>query len=158
MDKVLHCLVLLEEDWGRFKLNRDAKLQMALGATIIIGGFSRALWGEEMLQMELRPMRKHWTEAMNHRTTPHIPLVLYGRFKSTQGNQMFFLPLTCWSKAGIEIWLWMHMLLEAYSAIRVDTRPMFRVATKGEKVWHSRMGDLELLFHAVLLRVQERWP
>lgn len=48
--------------------------------------------------------------------------------------------------------------MEAYSAIRVDTRPMFRVATKGEKVWHSRMGDLELLFHAVLLRVQERWP
>ena len=38
------------------------------------------------------------------------------------------------SKAGIEIWMWVHCLLETYRALGVTSGPVFRVAQKGSKV------------------------
>jgi hypothetical protein len=125
---------------------------------ILIGGFSGALRGEELPKIELGAIRKHWDEAINHPTTPHVPLVLTGRFKLTDGERLFFLPLACRSQAGIDIRLWTHQLLETYNAQGVNSGPVFRVAQKGGKVKRSAMGDLDLLFHGILMRVQERWP
>jgi hypothetical protein len=76
----------------------------------------------------------------------------------TEGEQLFFLPLACRSSADIEIHLWMHRLLETYGALGVTSGPVFHVAHTGKKVKQSAMGDLDLLFHGILQRVQEHWP
>ena len=101
------------------------KLQAALTAMVFVGGFSRALQGEELPKMELGAIRKYWDEAVHHPSTPYVPMVLLGWFKTTEGEQLFFPPLACWSSSGIEIRLWMRQLLDAYSALGVCSGPVF---------------------------------
>ena len=108
--------------------------------------------------MELGAIRKHWNEAVQHVSTPHVPLVLSGRFKLTDGEKLFFLPLACRSSAGIEIRTWTQRLLMTYEDLKVTSGPVFRVAHKGTKVRRSAVGDLDVLFHEIYARVQERWP
>jgi hypothetical protein len=81
-------------------------LQTALMAMILVGGFSGALRGEELLKLELGAIQKHWDKGIHHPSTPHIPLVLSGQFKLSDRERLFFLPLACQSSAGIEIRLW----------------------------------------------------
>jgi hypothetical protein len=157
LEEILHCYILLEEDWVKFAGDRDMRLQTALMAMILVGGFSGGLRGEELPKLELGAIRKHWDEAIQH-TTPHVPLVLAGRFKMSDGEKLFFLPLACQSTSGIHIRLWVHRLLEAYGAVQVYSGPVFRVGGRREKVKRSAMGDLDPLFHGILVRVQERWP
>ena len=133
------------------------RLQTALTAMILVGGFLGGLRGEELPKLELGAIRKHWDEAIQH-NTPHVPLVLAGRFKMSDGEKLFFLPLACQSTSGIHNRLWTHRLLEAYGALRVYSGPVFRMGGKREKVKRSAMGDLDPLLHGILVRVQERWP
>jgi hypothetical protein len=157
LEEILHSYTLLEEDWKKFSGDPDMRLQTALTAMILVGGFSGGLRGEELPKLELGAIRKHWDEAIHH-NTPHVPLVLAGRFKMSDGEKLFFLPLACESKSGIHIRLWTHRLLEAYGALRVYHGPVFRMGGRREKVKRSAMGDLDPLLHGILIRVQERWP
>jgi hypothetical protein len=158
LEEVLHCFIVLEEEWEARKGDLGMRLQTALTGAILIAGFFGALRGEEMPRLELGAIRKHWDEATHHSRTPHVPLVLAGRFKMTQGERLFFLPLACKSSSGVEIQVWIARLLEAYDAVGVTTGPIFRVAQKGSRVKRSAMGDLDLLFYDVLGKVQDRWP
>jgi hypothetical protein len=76
----------------------------------------------------------------------------------TDGEKLFFLPLACRSSSGIDNRLWTHCLLEAYGHLGVYSGPVFRVAGRREKAKRSAMGDLDPMFHGILVRVQERWP
>jgi hypothetical protein len=156
--EILHSFILLEEDWKRFEGDWDMRLQTTLTGMILIGGFSGGLRGEELPKIELGAIRKHWDEAIHHHSTPHVPLVLAGRFKTTEGEKLFFLLLTCWSSSGIDNRLWTHRVLEAYGQLGVVPGPVFRVAGKREKVKRSAMGNLDPRFHGILGRVQDRWP
>jgi hypothetical protein len=157
LEEILLCYILLEEDWSKAVGDSGMRLQTALTAMILVGGFSGGLRGEELPKLELGAIRKHWEEAIHH-SVPHVPLVLSGRFKMTDGEKLFFLPLACRSNSGIDNRLWTHRLLETYAELGVRSGPIFRVAGKRVKAKRSAMGDLDPLFHGVLLRVQERWP
>ena len=52
----------------------------------------------------------------------------------------------------------MYRLLQTYQMLGVVSGPVFQVAQKGNRVRRSLVGDLDVLFHGVLTRVQERWP
>jgi hypothetical protein len=158
LEEVLHAYILLEEDWTNYQGDPSKLLQIALTAMILIGGFSGALRGEELPKMELGAIRKHWNKAVQHVSAPHIPLVLSRWFKLTDGEKLFFLPLACRSSAGIEIRTWTQRLLMTYADLKVTSGPVFRVAHKGTKVRRSVVGDLDVLFHEIYTRVQERWP
>jgi hypothetical protein len=109
---------------------------------ILVGGFLGGLRGEELTKLELGTIRKHWDEAIQH-NTPHVPLVLAGRFKMSDGEKLFFLPLACQSTSGIHNRLWTHRLLEAYGALGVYSGPVFCMGGKRDKVKRSAMGDLD---------------
>ena len=99
----IHCgYIILEEDWVKFKGDESMRLQTVLTAMILVGGFSGALRGEELPKIELGAIRKHWGEAIGHPRTLLVPLVLSGRFKQTDGEKLFFLPLACKSASGID--------------------------------------------------------
>lgn len=125
MEEVLHCYMILEEDWTRNVDDLTKRLETTLMAMLLIGGFSGGLRGEELPKIELGVIWKHWLEAVEHPTTPHILLVLLGRFKQTDGKRLYFLPLACHSQAGIEIRLWMYRLLQKYQMLGVVTGPVF---------------------------------
>jgi hypothetical protein len=150
LEEVLHAYMLLEEDWTKYNDDKVMQLQMALTAMIFIGGFSGALREEELPKLELGAIRNHWQEAVHHVNTLHVPLVLFsGQFKLMDGEKLFFLPLACRSSAGIEIRMWTQRVIEAYEVLGVVSGPVF---------WVSHKGDLDMLFHGILSRVQERWP
>jgi hypothetical protein len=158
LEEILHCYILLEEDWSKFAEDRDMRLQTTLTAMMLVGGFSGGLRGEELPKLELGAIRRHWEEGIQHKT-PHVPLVLAGRFKMSNGEKLFFLPLACRSTSGIDNRLWTHRLLEAYAALRVYSGPVFCMGGGNrEKVKRSAMGDLDPCLHGILVRVQERWP
>jgi hypothetical protein len=157
LQEILHSYILLEEDWKRLDGDPEMRLQTALMAMILVGGFLGGLRREKLPKLELGAIWKHWEEAIHH-NVPHVPLVLAGRFKMTDGEKLFFLPLACRSLSGIDNCLWTHRVLEAYAALGVYSGPVFRVAGKREKVKRSSMGDLDPLLHGILTRVQERWP
>ena len=150
--------MILKEDWARYTDDPTKRLEMPLTTMFLIGDFSGGLRGEELPKMELGAIQKYWSEALEHPNTPHVPLVLSGRFKQTDGEWLYFLPLACHSQAGIEICLWAYRLLQTYRVLGVVSGPVFRFAHKGAKIMRSLVGDLDVLFHGVLARVQERWP
>jgi hypothetical protein len=119
---------------------------------ILIGGFLGALWGEELPKLELGAIRKHWEEAVCHLRVPHVPLVLSGRFKMTEGEKLFFLPQACQLESGINNRLWAHQMLETYGKLGVVTGGLvFQVQHKGMKIHRCAVGDLDVLFHGILL-------
>jgi hypothetical protein len=160
VDELLHCLVLLEEDWAAFENDTAGRLQTALTGFSLTAGFCAALRGEEMPRLDLGAMRKNWKEALNHSSAPHVPYVLIGRFKNITGEKEFFQPVVFKTASGIDNRKWAHRAIIAYEGVGVTTGPMFRVAGKraGAKSKRSKMGDLDPAFHEVLKRVQERWP
>jgi hypothetical protein len=151
LDEIHHFFKLLEEDWKTFGDDLSMQLQTALTGMILVGGFSGALRGEELPKLELGAIRKHWEEAVCHPRVPHVPLVLSGRFKTTEGEKLFFLPLACRSESGIDNRLWTHRLLETYGKMGVIGGPVFRLQHKGTKIRRSAVCDLEFLFHGILL-------
>jgi hypothetical protein len=66
---------------------------------ILVGRFLGGLQGEELPKLELGAIQKHWDEAIQHNTS-HVPLVLAGHFKMSDGEKLFFLPLACHSTSG----------------------------------------------------------
>jgi hypothetical protein len=160
IDELLHCLVLLEEDWLAFANDPAGRLRTALTGFSLTAGYCAALRGEEITQLDLGAMRKYWEEALSHPTNPHIPYVLIGRFKNLTGEKEFFQPVVIKTASGIDNRKWAHRAITAYEDVGVVTGPMFRVAglKAGAKTKRSKMGDLDPAFHEVLKRVQERWP
>jgi hypothetical protein len=157
--EILCCQTLLEADWELFDGDVDGRLRTALTAVMLIGGFTGALRGEEIVRMDLGAMRKHWNESMEHPDAPHVPLMLAGRFKREIGEKLFCQPLALVSKSGLQIRLWMFRLIEAYGNVGIVNGPVFRKAGKTPgTIRRAQVGDLDPMFHAILKRVQLRWP
>lgn len=133
LDKIHHCFKLLE-DWEAFADDSAMQLQTILTGMILVRGFLGALRGEELPKLELGAIRKHWEEAVCHPRFPHVPLVLSGRFKMTEGEKLFFLPLACQSESGIDNRLWAHRMVETYGKMGVTGGPVFRVQHRGAKI------------------------
>jgi hypothetical protein len=94
--------MLLEDDWMNFEGDLEGKLKMALMSVRLIGGFTAALHGEEIVQMDLGMIRKHWDKAMSHPDAPHVTMMLAGQFKREIGEKLFCQPLAMESKSGLQ--------------------------------------------------------
>jgi hypothetical protein len=87
--------------------------------------------GKEINRIDVGIVRKHWDEGRTHPEPPHVPLGMVGRFKRTVGEK----------KVGVK------------------AGPVFRRAKKKtDAVAIARAGDMNLLLHPVLLRIQARLP
>jgi hypothetical protein len=157
--ELLCCQTLLEQDWEFFEGDSEGKLKTALTAVMLVHGFGAGLRGEEIVRMDLGAIRKYWEEAMDHPEAPHVPLMLAGRFKREVGEKLFCQPLAVKSKSGLEYRLWLHRLILTYDIMGIRAGPVFRTAGKQVGgIRRAQMGDLDPMFHALLLRVQMLWP
>jgi hypothetical protein len=59
IDELLHCLVILDEDWDTYAKDLEGQLQTALSGFCLTAGFSAALRGEELPRLDLGAMRKN---------------------------------------------------------------------------------------------------
>ena len=73
---------------------------------------------------------------------------------------MYIQPLVVKSKSGLEYRLWMHRLLCEYARAGISSGPVFRRPCKRgpTKVERARVGDINLILHPALARVQARLP
>ena len=159
IDEVLHAQIVLEDDWQSQQNNVEALLPIALTGALLMASVGAGLRGEELPQIDLGGLRKHWYEGTAHPRTEHVPLVLKGRFKQTVGEKLYFQPLAVRSRSGLEYRLWIHRTIVIYNHFGVTKGPIFRtVSARTQKVKRATIGDLDLLLHDVLKRVQVRYP
>jgi len=65
-------------------------------------------------RVDLDRMLKHWSESMNHEVK-HVPLMLVGRFKQVERENMFCQPLAHTTKGGMNIAKWFERTMKLYS-------------------------------------------
>ncbi|KAL7571173.1 hypothetical protein ACA910_014771 [Epithemia clementina (nom. ined.)] len=120
--------------WKHYGFNR--RLEVCLTASLLIVGFTAALRGEEIPQIDIGMMRKYWKEAKEYCRNSHIPLALVGRFKQPAGTvNVFIQPLAPITSSGIQVALWLGRTIEEFNVVGVvTTGPMFRVSTPSGSV------------------------
>lgn len=158
IDELIGALQILEEDWNSMSSQISLLLPIALTGALIVSGFGAGLRGEEIPQIDLGGLRKHWHEGSEH-SHPHVPLVLKGQFKQTTGEKLYFQPLAVRSKSGVEYKLWIQRVIALYQHHGIVLGPLFRtVNAKSGKAGRALIGDLDVLLHDVLKRLQIRCP
>ena len=158
VDELHVALEILEEGWGKSGLEFNERLGIALTGALLVIGFTAALRGEEMPQIDLGPMNRYWEEGDRHPRLKHVPLVMLGRFKQTVGEKLYFQPLAQVTNSGIRVKQWIGRVLFVYKKAGVTGGPMFRTVSKRGVVKGATVGDLDMLFHDILRQVQERRP
>jgi hypothetical protein len=158
IDELLKALEVLEEDWNDFAHDTESQLQVSLLGSAICAGFSGGLRGEEVPRADLGLIREHWAEALNHPRAPHVPWAMVGRFKKETGEKVFYQPLAVVTKSGIENGKWIKRAVDSYAKLGIVSGPFFRIKRKDGGTQRCKPSDLDPDFHAVLTRVQARWP
>lgn len=159
IDEILAALAILEDDWQSHRTQLEVLLPTALTGALLVSGFGAGLRGEEIPQIDVGGLRKHWSEGTDHPRVKHVPLVLKGRFKQTVGEKLYFQPLAVESNSGVKYQLWILRALGALDNAGVKSGPMFRtVMSRTGKVKRSTVSDLDLLLHDIMKRVQVRRP
>jgi hypothetical protein len=147
----------LEKDWKTFERDAEGRLKTAVSGVLFTAGLGGAMRGEEINRLDVGIIRKHWKEALDHVDAPHIPLGMVGRFKRTVGEKKYIQPLAIKSASGLEYRLWMFRMITEYARGGITAGPVFRrhQLRRNDKVERARVGDMNLLLHPMLLRVQE---
>jgi hypothetical protein len=150
----------LENDWLDFARDPQGRLRTAVAGVMVTAGLGGGMRGEELNRLDIGIIRKHWKEAINHQEMAHVPLGMVGRFKRTVGEKMYIQPLAIKSKSGLEYRLWMFRMLSQYAAVGIASGPVFRRSARRQtdKVERARVGDINLILHPALARVQARQP
>ncbi len=99
-------------------------------------------------------MMSHWDESVSYTEAPHIPLMLVGRFKREIGEKIFTQPLAIESNSGVTIMLWFFRTLDLLHRNGEAGGPLF----KNPKNKRASVADLDVMLHAILSRVQAKWP
>jgi hypothetical protein len=150
----------LEKDWSDFVWDPEGRLKTAITGVMLTAGLGGGMRGEELNRLDIGIIHKHWMEAVNHPEVAHVPLGMVGRFKRTIGKKLYIQPLALRSKSGLEYRLWMYRMLCEYALVGIDSGPVFRRSRRRptDKVERARVGDINLLLHPALIRVQARLP
>ncbi|KAL7563946.1 hypothetical protein ACA910_017561 [Epithemia clementina (nom. ined.)] len=137
------------------------RLEICLTASLLLllVGYTAALRGEEIPQIDIGMIQKYWSEGRDYKCKPHVPLALLGRFKQTNGSlKTFVQPLAPVTTSGIRIQEWIGRMIEEYDKVEVKSGPMFRAPGKGSTPKRATVSHLGALFHNIFKRVQLRHP
>ena len=158
--EVLAGFKILEEDWKQLVQIGDLKgmESVVLTAVMLIAGFFGGLRGEEVTRMDIGLIRKYWNEATSAEDSPHVPMMLQGRFKKETGDKVFCQPLAVKSHSGVEILKWFSRNIFVMERRGVIEGPMFRVIRKSGLIGRATVGDIDKLFLRLWNRIQEREP
>jgi len=151
IDEILAALAICEDDWGAHGSKLALLLPIVLTGALLVSGVGAGLRGEEIPQINIGGLQKHWEEGTQHPRQEHVPLVLKGHFKQTVGEKLYFQPLAVCSKSGIPCRLWLHRALVVYHELGVTAGPLFRaIAPKTGKAKRAGIPDLDLLLHDIM--------
>jgi hypothetical protein len=165
MRETLACQRMLEDYWKVFENDPVGRLKTAVTGLRIVGGLGGGLRGEESIRIDFGVIRKHWKEACDRPDESHIPLGMVGRFKSQVGEKIYVQQFANELVSGLGYQLWMFRAIVSYARFGITEGPMFRVTIRpkagGANVAtfkRAKVGDLDNIFHPVLIRANESFP
>jgi len=138
---------LVDQDWE--SALPPHKLDLALEGAFYTITFTLALRGKEVSLVELRGIRKCWSQGLNHET-PHVIIALLGRFKNEIGESHHLMPVLVSTPRGLEPGKWVKRVLEAYEQRNIYSGYMFRKSDSMKK----KAKEMERRFHDRLLQIQ----
>jgi hypothetical protein len=147
------CMILLESKWEDLEGDTVGRWKVGLTACMLLAGYYGALRGEEISRVDLGLILKHWDEAHSHET-PHVPLMLKGRFKHVDGEKIFCQPLATRTEAGMDISTWFRRVLDVYEERGVCSGPFFRDSKGGR----ASVAELDVWFRSILKVLQDLHP
>ena len=146
------CLEILEETVTLGPREPSYSNALHTGCMLIVGFFG-ALRGDEINLVDIGELRARWTGSV-HGPHPHIPICLIGNIKGVDGGFKYYVqPLALVTDHGTDLGSWFRKLLEL--AGKDATGPMFKRRGSNRK---ATIQEMNVLFHDVLERVQERYP
>ncbi|KAL7565458.1 hypothetical protein ACA910_020841 [Epithemia clementina (nom. ined.)] len=159
LEVVTGCLELLEEEYSSVKPGNQQRLEVCLMAGMLVVGYTAALRGEEIPQIDLGMMQKYWSEGRDYARKPHVPLTLVGRFKQVGGmTKTYIQPLAPVMSSGVQVQLWLGRVIEEYHNMGITSGPMFRTIQEKGQVVRATVSHLDSLFVDILKRLQHRRP
>lgn len=144
---------LLETRWVDYDQDGVGKVMTALTATMLLAGYYGALRGEEIVRVDAGLMMNHWEESMKHET-PHVPLMLSGKFKQVTGAKIYCQPLACVTSKGMNIRMWFNRVLTLYKQRGIEEGPLFR-NSRGKR---AEVSELDIWLRGVLRSIQVEFP
>ena len=102
---------------------------------------------------ELRGIRRHWEQSINH-STPHVVISLLGRFNNETGECYHLMPLLASTPRGLRPALWLERVLKVYADRNIHSGYMFR-NPDGTKL---KAKAMEPMFYLRLSAVQRLNP
>ena len=92
IDELLIALAILEEDWNSHSAQADVLFPVALTGMLIVAGVGAGLQGEEMPQIDIGGLWKHWSEGTEHLWTEHACSFGLERMYQADGWQKIVFP------------------------------------------------------------------
>ncbi|KAL7581702.1 hypothetical protein ACA910_022244 [Epithemia clementina (nom. ined.)] len=165
LEVVLGALELLEGDFANTGVAPNC-LETCLTGSLIVVGYTAALQGEVIPQIDIGMMRKYWNEGKTYLQKLHMPVTLVGQFKQTSGaTRVYIQPLAPVTQSGIQIQLWLGQTIQQYHDAGVETGPkffrvvhtnkkgpMFQVVHTNKKIHHTTVSHFDGLLHDILKR------
>ncbi|KAL7572453.1 hypothetical protein ACA910_006629 [Epithemia clementina (nom. ined.)] len=153
LEVVTGCLELLEEEYLAVKPGNQRRSEVCLTAGMLVTGYTAALQGEEIPQIDLGMMQKYWSEGRDYARKPHIPFTLVGRFKQAGGMTKTYIQLLApVTSSGIQVQLWLGQVIEEYHNKSITSGPMFRTMQGKGQVVHATISHLDSLIVDILKR------
>ncbi|KAL7576852.1 hypothetical protein ACA910_013864 [Epithemia clementina (nom. ined.)] len=126
LEQVLGCLEIVEEEFSVLGYGQQ-RLEVCLTAAILVVGYTVALQGEEIPQVDIGMMQNYWSEGRDYAQRPHVPLTLVGCFKQTNGlTKTYVQPLAPITSSGIQVQRWLGRTIDKYNKMQVKKDPMFQ--------------------------------
>ena len=147
------CLDLCERMWDDADGDDYGRLQVRKAACIVVAGYYAALRGEEIGKADFGAIKEHWNQSIKY-SVPNVSLMLSRKFKVITGLKLCCEPLAAVTKDGVNLSLWFSRYMTSLDVARVTVGPLF--ATEGGK--SMSIGELDILFHALLKEVQLKYP
>jgi hypothetical protein len=72
-------------------------------AMFVVMAYCLALWGKEVVKMDIAGFLTYYETGMNHATHPHVMIPLLGRFKGKTGERWHLLPIVWPTRSGIAL-------------------------------------------------------
>ena len=131
-----------EHRWIEAGNSRVLQQRTIFPALFSILAFCCGLRGEEVPLVHLDGILRHWDEAMNHPTHPHVVVALLGRFKTEVSEKYHLMPLVPVTRTGLEPEKWLRRMIEwKTSAILPIRRGFVFLDNKGNRARASEYEE-----------------
>ena len=152
IEAMLALMDVFEMEWKSCESERE-RAEIIFPALFAMITYCGGLRGEETPLTDLAGMRKYFLEGVTHKTHPHVPIALLGRFKNDGIDKYHYLPIALETRSGLKIKPWVDRMFAHYEKRGIKNGRVFRDLNSGKP---AKQGDYEYEILKRLVEIQAR--